>query len=58
MAENGPPTPNSLPKPKTTRAKATDQAKATYLVKGRDPSQKNPPKQIPPLEPQVVVDLL
>ena len=60
MAEKGPSAPKIPLTPKTTRAKATDQAKATGLVKGRDPSQKNPPKenlpkQIPPLEPQVVV---
>ena len=33
----------------------TDQAKATDQAKGRETFQRNPPKQDPPLEPQVVV---
>ena len=60
MAERGLSAPKIPPTPKSTRAKITEQAKAIDQAKGRDTSQrnppkKNPPKQNPPLEPQVVV---
>ena len=60
MAERGLSAPEIPLTPKATRAKITEHAKAIDQARGRDTSQrnppkKNPPKQNPPLEPQVVV---
>ena len=48
MAEKGPSTPKKPPTPKATRSKITDQAQGREIWR-------NPPKQDPPLELQVVI---
>ena len=63
MAERGLPASKIHPTTKSTRAKITEQAKAIDQAKGRDISQRNPPKKIPPkqnpsLEPLIVVVVL
>ena len=59
MAEKGLPAPKIPPTPKATRSKISDQTKPTDLIKRREllrkPLKQNPPKQDPPLDPQVVV---